>query len=235
MAEQNIPAPAEQAAPPQPAVSMERPVEARVHNLVEMVNRAYCTDDDSLSRCVDLDKALQQAEKSVNDEHKAMTEGITASKRYIDEKKRRQVTALAAARKHVQGNLIAPYRKRQKEEAEASAAAARKEAEDKALEEAGKLEAQGDVEGATRVVDEGAELAESTGPAHRTGPVRGYTAGAASFREVWQHEIEDPEQVPREYCSPDERKIREAVRRDENPVREIPGVRIWPEEKMANR
>jgi hypothetical protein len=48
--------------------------------------------------------------------------------------------------------------------------------------------------------------------------------GSASQRKEWTHEILNPDEVPREYCSVDERLIRKAVK---GGVREIPGVRIY--------
>ncbi|MFP4087736.1 MAG: hypothetical protein ACLFUL_13185 [Desulfobacteraceae bacterium] len=47
---------------------------------------------------------------------------------------------------------------------------------------------------------------------------------SASIKTQWTGEIVDPEAVPREYCSPDEKKIRQAVK---DGVREIPGVKIY--------
>ena len=82
---------------------------------------------------------------------------------------------------------------------------------------------------------EGAELAGSIGPVQRTGPVRGATAGAASIGTRWDYTIEFPTLVPREYCSPDLTLIRTAVRREQNPVRDIPGVRIFEADTFANR
>jgi len=46
----------------------------------------------------------------------------------------------------------------------------------------------------------------------------------ASIRTQWTGEIEDADKVPREYCSPDEKKISQAIRAG---IREIPGVKIF--------
>lgn len=47
-------------------------------------------------------------------------------------------------------------------------------------------------------------------------------------RTVWRFEIEDATAVPREFCCPDERKIREHVQRNKEAAG-IPGVRVWEE------
>lgn len=43
---------------------------------------------------------------------------------------------------------------------------------------------------------------------------------------VWRWEITDPTAVPREFCCPDEKKIREHVNRNKEAAG-IPGVRVW--------
>jgi hypothetical protein len=50
------------------------------------------------------------------------------------------------------------------------------------------------------------------------------SGASASIRTAWSGEITDPDQVPREYCSPDQAKINQAVKAG---LREIPGVRIF--------
>lgn len=225
----------EQAPPPAPPVKMDRPAEARAYNLVETLGRAYCNDDDSLARCVDLDKAIAQTIKAVDDDHKAATEGLTAAKRYLDEKRRKVKKALEDSRTYIQKELIGPYRKQKEIEAQQEAERLRKEHEDKTLQTAEELEAQGKADEAAEVLEEGADLASSVGTTQQVGPVRGHTAGTASFRTEWFFEIEDADKVPREFCSPDEKKIREAIRRSDNPVREMDGVRIYSEEVMTNR
>jgi hypothetical protein len=62
-------------------------------------------------------------------------------------------------------------------------------------------------------------------PAPRPDSITRTEQGAsASIRTAWTAEITDPDQVPREYCSPDQTKINQAVKAG---VRQIPGVRIF--------
>ena len=56
----------------------------------------------------------------------------------------------------------------------------------------------------------------------------------SSVTAVWKFEITDAVQVPREFCSPDERKIREYVQREKEAA-SIPGVRIYEETQIKAR
>ncbi len=56
--------------------------------------------------------------------------------------------------------------------------------------------------------------------------------GQAIAHKVWEFEIEDEAQIPREYLSVDTKKIREAINRG---VRHIPGVRIYQTERITVR
>lgn len=62
-------------------------------------------------------------------------------------------------------------------------------------------------------------------PAPRPDSITRTEAGAsASIRTQWTGEIIEPGKVPREYCSPDQSKISQAVKAG---VRQIPGVKIF--------
>lgn len=50
------------------------------------------------------------------------------------------------------------------------------------------------------------------------------TEGKTTTSLVWTFEVQDAEAVPREFCSPDDKKLRESVKAGR---REIPGVRIY--------
>ena len=56
--------------------------------------------------------------------------------------------------------------------------------------------------------------------------------GNAQFRKVWTHEIVDELAIPRQWLMVDEKKIRAAVDH-EGGVRDIPGVRIYQEDRLA--
>lgn len=50
------------------------------------------------------------------------------------------------------------------------------------------------------------------------------------LRDVWMFEVTDPTLVPRWFCSPDDAKIRDAIKIAK--TREIPGVKIYMEKKI---
>lgn len=59
------------------------------------------------------------------------------------------------------------------------------------------------------------------------------TVSALKTNWTWKYEILDESQIPREWLCVDTTKIQRAVTRRENPVRDIPGVRIYHDEKVV--
>lgn len=96
--------------------------------------------------------------------------------------------------------------------------------------EAKKTEKAGDVETAAVLREEAATLPL---PMFASAPAVPKTAGSFT-RKRWLFEITDPDKVEREYCEPDESKIRKVVDAlgDKAP---ISGLRIWEEEKEHSR
>lgn len=122
-------------------------------------------------------------------------------------------------------------------EAEEKNRLAREEAARKAEEEARLRKAsEAEIEAAKRKAEEEAKKNEiqaptvlaPTIPAAET-KVRTDEGTLAFTKKPWIFEILDPAQVPREYCTPDSKKIREAVRMG---VREMAGVRIYEDIQM---
>jgi len=56
--------------------------------------------------------------------------------------------------------------------------------------------------------------------------------GTTTTKMIWTYEIENESLVPREYCSPDAGKIREAINRG---IRDIPGVKIYQKPIVSTR
>lgn len=63
-------------------------------------------------------------------------------------------------------------------------------------------------------------------------PVSRSELGTTSTRKVWTAEIIDPKKVPRVYCTPDMKKIRQAVK---DGIRQMAGVKITEEVKIVRR
>lgn len=64
-----------------------------------------------------------------------------------------------------------------------------------------------------------------------TGPRR-TASGSVGTSKVWKFDVTDPQQVPREFLTVDERLIRQAVR---DGARQIPGVHIYQDEQVRVR
>lgn len=59
-------------------------------------------------------------------------------------------------------------------------------------------------------------------------------AAGISTREVWQYQVTNIEQIPREYLMLDENKIGQVVRAMKGDTK-IPGIRVWAEKSLASR
>ena len=146
--------------------------------------------------------------------------------------------------------LLAPRLKTWVEKKEAERKAALKKAEDEALEllrqaeEAQRQvtiasEAGGDVVGSIVQAAEVKKIAEDAIKAvdrsakERAGIKSDYGTRTKGLRTSWKFEITDAALIPREYLTHDLVKIGEAVRRAKDPVRDIPGVRIFPDTTLA--
>lgn len=58
------------------------------------------------------------------------------------------------------------------------------------------------------------------------------TSAVAMIREEWTFEVEKPDEVPRQYLTPDEKLIKTAVKAG---IRDIPGVRIFKQADLRVR
>lgn len=105
----------------------------------------------------------------------------------------------------------------------------RRKAEARAQEEARKLQEALDAEAKEKGI-EAAKVEMPTMP--KVDPVTRTEAGNASLRKEWKAEILDPNKVPRKYCVPDMRLIRQAVK---GGVRKIAGCRIFEDVQTVIR
>lgn len=71
-------------------------------------------------------------------------------------------------------------------------------------------------------------------PGETTTPAAPIRKNFSSARKVWKFEIENEILVSREFCSPDEKKIRDFINNEKNEA-EIPGVRIYEETIVQSR
>lgn len=106
----------------------------------------------------------------------------------------------------------------------------RREAQRKADDAAKKLQEDLDKEAKEKGV-EPVQVAAPIVPKEET-VVRTETGSTAHFRVTWKAEVLDESLVPRSFCSPDMRKINDAVKMG---TRTMPGVRIWEDKQPVLR
>lgn len=219
---------------PQVAYNMDPTIRTRGYELVGSANKAICENEEQRGMCISLDDMLKGQLQASNEYRKEITTPMDQAKSVIMDRFNAEKKAMEQARARVQ-KLIIEFTTRLENEARAAADEAKAKHEEEAQAEASRLEEEGRHEEAEEKLQEGIDLSDSVGPAIQTGPARGVVGGTASIKDVWQFEIEDADKVPRGYCTPNDTLIRQAIRRSNSPVREIPGVKIYPEKKMANR
>lgn len=133
-------------------------------------------------------------------------------------RKAREEAAKKAEEESARLRAIAEEEARKRKASEAELKALREKAEQNRLE-------------AIRKAEEEAKLREITAPVvqepiitKESSVTRTETGTSAHQRKAWKAEVLDANLVPREYCTPDLKKINEAVKMG---VREIAGVRIY--------
>jgi uncharacterized membrane protein YqiK len=141
-----------------------------------------------------------------------------------DRKAREAREAELKAKRDADEAAAAEARRKAEEAARAEAEAAKKQAEAEEANRAARLVRRQEVQQQT-ITQHVVQQAAKAGGKDDT-RVRGIYGAKAVLRETYDFEIEDPNKVPRAYCSPDEGKIRAAINGD-TPVRRISGVRIF--------
>lgn len=134
----------------------------------------------------------------------------------------------------------AELRRKLEAEAEEANRKAREEAMRKAEEEArAKAASQAEIEAARKKAEEEAKAHEIAAPVvpdpimpQAEGVIHTDTGASAHFRVTWKAEVLDESLVPRSFCSPDMRKINDAVKMG---TRTMPGVRIWEDKQPVLR
>lgn len=166
------------------------------------------------ARAASLVKAIDQQVRKITDPHYRFYKAVLGFGR-----------ALAERPKAVQKTVdrkIADYAARIELE--------RREAERKAEEERVRQQAELDKLAAERGVSP-VELPKIVVPQDK-GPVRS-ESGTLTIIKFWNFEVTNPGEVPREYLTVDEAKIRQAVQK--GGVREIAGVRIYQDQRTQRR
>ncbi len=161
-----------------------------------------------------LSKAIDERRKEIAEPYNAFTKGLKAfADRFID-----RLTSAAG----IAGKKELQYIERQE--------LARREAEKKALEATAKIQADINAEAKAKGIE---PIKLETPIVPETKTTARTEAGVTSYTiKRWVCEITDPLAVPREYCSPDQKKLNAAV---ENGVRKIAGCNIEEKTGIGHR
>jgi hypothetical protein len=166
--------------------------------------------DETFGRAV---KAAHAAHVAAKDLEKQMRAPLVEADSIVEQKR--------VAYRRAQAEREAAERAKAEAEAAARVAAAQRDIETAA--------ALGDADLAQDIADSAAAEAVAIVAAVPKLDTRG-----TALRHNWRFEVTDSAAVPREFCTPDERRIGEIVRRDKGATA-IPGVRVWCEERESMR
>lgn len=186
------------------------------------------TDEDSVVQAADILHKLSDSAKSIEQQRKTYTVPINNELSKINAVFKNISTPLETAITGVKG-LILNFRHKQKMEAEKLIR--EREREEREAAEAHRKEL-------LEAEKAGEEAPAPPQPMERphieVGPslIKGDHGGHVHTRANWKYEIITPSKVPGRFTSPDEKKIKAAVKLG---VREIPGVRIFNEPSLAAR
>jgi len=213
--------------PPVPILSLEA-VKPQFAAYVAQVDRMLADaqaieikDDATMSFAVALGGEASKISKAIDAKRKLVTADASDYVKSVNGFAKLFTDKLDAAVRTVKGK-ISSY--------QAKVEIARREAEKRAQEEARKLQDDLNKEAEEKGV-EPVQVIPPTIPEEKK-IVHTETGASAHFRTVWKAEVVDDAAVPRNFCTPDMRKINDAVKAG---VREIAGVRIWEDKQPVLR
>lgn len=185
-----------------------------INSMVEKTKALIVEDDESNTKAIEmmgqarkLSKTIDALAKEILKPHNDFRKDVNAFKKYFTDSLDSIVSSLRRKAEDYSAKLLLEKQKKEKEDREAREKL--QESLDKEAKEAGvekvnlpDVPAKGDSE---------------------TGKTRTESGTSFSVNMVWSGKVQDVNKVPRDFCSPDQKKIDEAV---EAGVRDIEGVEI---------
>lgn len=204
-------------------------LKADLQTLVAPIQGLLVTDQTTMEAALHHGSVLVAMKKRINEKGDELTRPLFTRQREINAEKNGLLDLLATPERHLRDQLAA-FRAEQDRLKRAAEEKLRREREEREKREAEEREAAKAILGDTSE-DNALEQARISGEAARAEARAQAAASAAAVKVkgssmVWKFEIEDGEKVPRNLCSPDEKKIRGAVQMG---LRQIDGVRIYQE------
>lgn len=219
-------------------------LDMRTDELVEAAEiwaqeRPEITDEEMASKCKDFIDQVRSCAKAIEDQRKEEKQPHIDAGKAIDKRWKALTARLDVIKAKLEPRMRAWLFKKDEEaraekrrqEEEALKAAREAHAAQQEAAKTGGVDAQ--VE-ADQKLDEARALIDGAEKAPERGSVSGALGGKSmSLRGRWTFEIVDEIAIPCEWLTPDLTKIGQAVRRKDDPVREIPGVRIFQDAKAV--
>jgi hypothetical protein len=151
---------------------------------------------------------------------------------FIELERQKQEQAARKAQQELQARLDREAEEANRKAREEAAAKAKAEAEAKALSEAETKAAMAKAEAEAKAHEVVAPTVPDIVMPKTEAVTRSETGAAAFTKKPWKGTVTNPDEVPRQFCSPDQKKINEAVKAG---IREIPGVKIEQDQQVNFR
>jgi hypothetical protein len=209
------------------AIELPAQMQQEVSAIERQISAIKVTDADSYSLAVDLGKQVKDRRRSVEQFFTPMKQAQDAAKRVILDAERKALSPLQTAEAHLQQQVtnyrieqerMDRQRRQQAQEEESARIKQAREREAEAARAAGREKLAIAIEKAP--IDTPKVNVPSSLPA----------VGRITRRKVWKFKVVDPALVPAEFLIPDEKKIGERVREQQEQCA-IPGIEVWAEDK----
>lgn len=205
----------------------------RAGELIEAVNRANATNEESLSQCVDLLRLVKDHAKKVDKERRLIVDPLNQVVKHVNSRFKGITDPLNKAEFILKGKILERQRIEERKARE-EAARRQRELEEKALEEAAKKEREGDIISAEVAMD---RIERTTvKPLVASGPTQGTMTGAkSSITKKWTFRITDIAALAaaRPECVAAQQTVIMTLFRDG--VKDIPGVEFYKAESISVR
>lgn len=219
-------------------------LEVRGGTLLEVALAMTITNEDEKNRAGHHLGLLKDYEKAVKAYNKPIKSTTKKAHTMACDQEKKMLVPVTEGKPHLNQILGAWDDEVRERERQARAAEAelvfkeqqerKKEEEAKALESARCLEAMGDTNASEKTLSHAAdkiaaneEQAKAEAQALMNKKSEIPKTSGVSIRTNWKHEVEDANEVPREWLIPDEKAIGAYVRKHKEKAK-IPGVKTWP-------
>lgn len=203
-----------------------------------LTERGTIEDAETSAKATDFVAQLRAYKKEVTDSHAPFNKALNKRKKEVKGLFDALLAPLDVAIRKI-ADMQAPFLRAEQErvEREKRDAEERAAAEKAAAEQAAFEAAQSNTVDEEVAAQEAVARAKAAEREAQRAPTRAKATGnvgrSMSFRTNWYFRVTDETKVPREWLKVDETKIGKAVRRAENPVREIDGIEIYSEEQVV--